>query len=171
MLYKVIAAALLVSSGEALKIGGGVSRRVALGKAAALAPLIAAPAFAELKRPEDAEIYRRADAGKLNAARAIQRAKIDDLVNGASATCAELDALIGTPSHSKACACATNCVAPFPSYFSQFSRCVFFVSFRCRVDREAVEYERDLIDATLTDAFVEDKDGVRDAERRASGPD
>ena len=37
------------------------------------------------------------------------------------------------------------------------------------VDREAVEYERDLIDATLTDAFVEDKDRVRDAERKLQG--
>lgn len=100
MLYKVIAAALLVSSGEALKIGAGVSRRAALGKAAALAPLIAAPAFAELKRPEDAAIYKRADEGKLNAARAIERAKAGDLVDGSSATCAELDALIGTLSHS-----------------------------------------------------------------------
>ena len=91
MLYKVIAAALLVSSGEALKIGAGVSRRAALGKAAVLAPLIAAPAFAELKRPEDAAIYKRADEGKLNAARAIERAKAGDLVDGSSATCAELD--------------------------------------------------------------------------------
>merc|ERR1712070_1112907 len=32
--------------------------------------------------------------GKLNAARAIERAKTGDLVNGSSATCAELDALI-----------------------------------------------------------------------------
>lgn len=59
MLYKVIAAALLISSGEALKLNTvGLSRRAAVGKAAALAvPLVAAPAFA-LERAADAEIYK-----------------------------------------------------------------------------------------------------------------
>jgi hypothetical protein len=52
------------------------------------------PAFAELKKAGDAEIYKRADAGNLNAARAIERAKTGDLVDGSSATCAELDALL-----------------------------------------------------------------------------
>lgn len=58
MLYKMIAAALLVSSGEALKINtAGVSRRAAVAKAASLAvPLVAMPAFAELKRAGDADI-------------------------------------------------------------------------------------------------------------------
>jgi hypothetical protein len=61
MLYKMIAAALLVSSGEALKLDGmgmGMSRRAAVAKAASLAlPLAAMPAFA-LNRAEDAEIYK-----------------------------------------------------------------------------------------------------------------
>lgn len=87
MIYKLIAAALLVSSGEALKINAGMSRRAVAAKAASFAvPLAATPAFAELKRAADAEIYKRADEGKLNAARAIERAKNDDLVNGSSAT-------------------------------------------------------------------------------------
>jgi len=111
MLYKVIAAALLISSGEALKLNTvGLSRRAAVAKAASLAvPLAAAPAFA-LVREADADLYKRADEGKLNAARAIERAKVGDLADGSSATCAELDALIA-------------------------------------VDREAIEFEKDKVDA------------------------
>ena len=80
MIYKLICAALLVGSGEALKVGAtGVSRRAALAKAASIAlPLAASPAFA-LNRAEDAEIYKRADEGKLNAIRAIERAKDGNL--------------------------------------------------------------------------------------------
>lgn len=89
-----------------------MTRRTAVAKAASALPFLAAmPAFAELKRAEDAEIYARADAGKLNAARAIERAKAGDLVDGSSATCAELDALIG-------------------------------------VDREAIEFEKDKVEAS-----------------------
>ena len=121
MLFKMIAASLLVSSSEALNLGGGMSRRAALAKAASVAaPLVAMPAFAELQRAGDAEIYARADAGKLNAARAIERAKTGDLANGASATCAELDALI-------------------------------------EVDREAIEFENDKVDAR----FGNDKNKVQ----------
>ena len=61
---------------------------------AGLAPLVPLAAFADLKRAEDAAIYERADKGTLNAARAIERAKVGDLADGSSATCAELDALI-----------------------------------------------------------------------------
>jgi hypothetical protein len=98
MLYKIVALAAFVVSADALRIdASGMSRRAIMGKAAALAPaLIAAPAFAELKRAEDAEVYKRADNGKLNAARVIERAKTGDLVDGSSATCAELDILIET---------------------------------------------------------------------------
>ena len=87
MIYKLICAALLVGSGEALKVGAtGVSRRAALAKAASIAlPLAASPAFA-LNRAEDAEIYKRADEGKLNAIRAIERAKDGNLADGTSAT-------------------------------------------------------------------------------------
>jgi hypothetical protein len=95
MMYKIIACALLVASGDALNLGASVSRRGLMAKAAsasvALAPLAA---FAELKKAGDADIYARADKGKLNAARAIERAKTGDLVDGSSATCAELDALL-----------------------------------------------------------------------------
>ena len=58
MLYKMIAAALLVSSGEALNLNmGAMNRRAVIAKAASAAvPLVAAPAFAELKRAEDAAI-------------------------------------------------------------------------------------------------------------------
>jgi len=124
MLYKIIAAALLVASGEGLKIEAGMTRRTAVAKAASALPFLAAmPAFAELKRAEDAEIYARADAGKLNAARAIERAKAGDLVDGSSATCAELDALIG-------------------------------------VDREAIEFEKDKVEAR----FGDDKANVQKTE-------
>jgi hypothetical protein len=93
MLYKLVAALAIVQSADALNIGG-MSRRTAIAKAAALAPLVPLAAFAELKKAGDAEIYKRADAGNLNAARAIERAKTGDLVDGSSATCAELDALL-----------------------------------------------------------------------------
>ena len=45
-------------------------------------------------QPVNAFRPQRADEGSLNAARAIQRAKTGELVDGASATCAELDELI-----------------------------------------------------------------------------
>ena len=59
MIYKLVAAALLVASGEALKINAaGMSRRAAVAKAASLAvPLAAMPAFA-LVREGDAELYK-----------------------------------------------------------------------------------------------------------------
>merc|ERR1712146_452287 len=49
---------------------------------------------AGLKQAGDAEVYARADAGQLNSARVIERAKAGTLVDGSSATCSELDALI-----------------------------------------------------------------------------
>ena len=60
MIYKLIAAALVVSSGEALKLNSvGMSRRTAVAKAATLAlPLVSMPASAELKRAQDAELYK-----------------------------------------------------------------------------------------------------------------
>ena len=59
MIYKLVAAALLVASGEALKINAaGMSRRAAVAKAASLAvPLAAMPAFA-LVREADADLYK-----------------------------------------------------------------------------------------------------------------
>merc|ERR1719152_184537 len=99
-----------------------MTRRAAVAAAGpvALAPLAA---FA-LNRPEDAAIYARADKGQLNAARAIERAKQGDLVNGSSATCDELDKLIA-------------------------------------VDREAIEFEKEKIEAGAADKAkvqaVEDK--------------
>ena len=93
MIYKLICAALLVSSGEALKVSTGMSRRAAIAKAASIAlPLAgASPAFAELKRAADADIYKRADEGKLTAVRAIERAEKGDLVDGSSATVSSHD--------------------------------------------------------------------------------
>ena len=91
MLYKLIVAAALIASGDALNVPvAGMSRRAAFAKAAALIPLVPLAAFAELKQASDADVYARADAGKLNAARVIERAKAGKLVNGASATCDEL---------------------------------------------------------------------------------
>ena len=63
MLYKTIIAAFVVSSGDALRIDGLNTRRAAIASAAsALMPLAA---FAVT----DADVYKRADEGKLNAAR------------------------------------------------------------------------------------------------------
>merc|ERR1740127_449303 len=113
MLYRIAALAAFLVSADALKIGAGMTRR---------------SAFAELKKAGDAEIYANADANKLNAARAIERTKTGDLVDGSSATCAELDRLI-------------------------------------KVDREAIEFEKEKIDARFGDdkdkvQAVEDKDKV-----------
>ena len=124
MLYKVIACALLVASGDALNLGASVSRRGLMAKAAsASAALVPLAAFAELKKAGDADIYKRADEGRLNAARAIERAKTGDLADGSSATCSELDALI-------------------------------------EVDREAIEFEKDKVDAR----FGADKSKVQKTE-------
>ena len=70
MLYKTIIAALVVSSGDALRLDGVLNtRRAAIGTAASALSLVPLAAFAELKKAGDAEIYKRADDGKLNAAR------------------------------------------------------------------------------------------------------
>merc|ERR1719217_1898772 len=71
-----------------------MTRRAAVNAAAAVLPLAPLAAFAELKQASDADVYARADAGKLNSARVIERAKAGTLVDGSSATCAELDKLI-----------------------------------------------------------------------------
>ena len=91
MLFKVLCATLLISSGEALKVSAGVSRRAAIAKAASVAlPFVIAPAFAEedrkLKRAGDSDIYARADAETLMADRTIKRAQAGDLADGSSAT-------------------------------------------------------------------------------------
>ena len=70
ILYKSLIAAFVVSSGDALRIDGLSGRRsVVTNAAAAAASLVPLAAFAELKKAGDAEIYKRADEGKLNAAR------------------------------------------------------------------------------------------------------
>merc|ERR1719198_1066302 len=80
MLYRIaVLAAMLFASSDALKIPGAMSRR---------------SVFAKLKQASDADVYARADEGKLNSARVIQRAKEGKLVDGSSATCEELDKLI-----------------------------------------------------------------------------
>jgi hypothetical protein len=95
MLYKLIVAASLIASGDALNVPvAGMSRRAAFAKAAALIPLVPLAAFAELKQASDAEVYGRADAGKLSAARVIERAKAGKLVDGSSANCQELADII-----------------------------------------------------------------------------
>ena len=90
MLYKLLAAALIVASAEALKFGGATSRRDAIAKAAALAlPLVPLCAVAS-----DADVMRRADTGTLEASRAIERARNGDFVTGKTATRAEIEAII-----------------------------------------------------------------------------
>jgi len=94
MLYKLVAMAAFLVCTDALKIDANMGRRSVVAKGAALGALAPLAAFAELKKAGDAEIYKRADEGKLNAARVIERAKTGDLADGSSATCSELDALI-----------------------------------------------------------------------------
>merc|ERR1712146_585842 len=48
------------------------------------------------KQASDAEVYKRADEGKLNSARVIERAKAGKLVDGSGASCSELKAIIAT---------------------------------------------------------------------------
>lgn len=123
MLYRIAALAAFLVSADALKIGAGMTRRTAVAKVASLAAVAPLAAFADLKKAGDAEIYANADANKLNAARAIERTKTGDLVDGSSATCQELDRLI-------------------------------------KVDREAIEFEKEKIDAR----FGNDKDKVQAVE-------
>lgn len=61
MIYRILAAAVLLSSAEALKLNGiSMTRRSAFATAASLAvPFAPAmPAFAELQKAGDAEIYK-----------------------------------------------------------------------------------------------------------------
>ena len=88
-MLRLVVAASLIASGDALNVVGR-SRRAALATATALIPLVPLAAFAEYKQASDAEVYGRADAGKLNAARVVERAKAGKLVDGSSATCSEL---------------------------------------------------------------------------------
>jgi hypothetical protein len=95
MLMRLIVAAALIASGDALNVPVvGMSRRAAFAKATALIPLVPLAAFAEYKQASDAEVYGRADAGKLDAARVIERAKAGKLVDGSGATCSELNGII-----------------------------------------------------------------------------
>lgn len=91
----VLKSSLLVLSlalGNALKVGPSVARRVVVAKAAACGTTLIP--FAIFAEDLEAELYKRADEGTLNAARAIERAEKDELAEGLGATCAELDALI-----------------------------------------------------------------------------
>merc|ERR1719182_485554 len=86
---------LIVSSVAALRvIPAGMTRRAAINAAASVMPLVPLAAFAELKQASDAEVYARADDGKLNSARVIERAKVGKLVDGSGASCDELKKLI-----------------------------------------------------------------------------
>ena len=124
---RLIFAAALIASGDALNVPvAGMSRRVAFAKAAALIPLVPLAAFAEYKQASEAEVYGRADAGKLNAARVIERAKTGKLVDGSSATCSELEKII-------------------------------------RVDKEAIQFEKDKLEAMPNDPAQ--KKVVADAEK------
>jgi len=124
MLYKAILACFLVASGDALKVGTTGGRREFLAKAACMVPLIPLSAFAEQKKSNPADIYARADAGSLNPARAIERAKKGELVDGFSATCAEIDKII-------------------------------------EVDREALQFEKEMFEATGDTFIKETQDTIR----------
>ena len=68
MLYKLLVCILLTTSADALEAGCPISRRALLGKATAGACLsspLAAFARDPLKQASDAEVYIRADQGKL----------------------------------------------------------------------------------------------------------
>merc|ERR1719473_2567938 len=88
---------LIVSSVAALRVNpAGMTRRAAINAAASVMPLVPLAAFAELKQASDADVYKRADEGKLNSARVIERAKAGKLVDGSGASCSELKAIIST---------------------------------------------------------------------------
>lgn len=92
---RLVVCALVVASGDALKVSPALTRRDLVAKAAAasfaVSPLAA---FAELKKASDGDVYKRADEGKLTTSRAIERAQRDELVDGSSATCGELERLL-----------------------------------------------------------------------------
>ena len=72
MLHKTLVAAFVVASGDALRIDGLSNRRAVVGTAASALSLVPLAAFAEpeeLKKASDAEIYARADIGKLTKAK------------------------------------------------------------------------------------------------------
>jgi len=95
MLGRLVACALLVASSDALKVCPALTRRGLVTKAIAasvtLSPLASG---AELKQASDGPVYKRADDGELNTARVIERAKTGELVEGASASCSQLERLI-----------------------------------------------------------------------------
>ena len=132
-----------------------VSRRAALGKAAALTPLIAAPAFAE---PAPGCTTASADEA-LNAARVIERAKAGGLVDGSSATCAELDALIGTLSH--ATLLLYNTLGLPHSILLSLATEVFVLFFLYGGRSRGHRFEKDKVDARYGD----DKEAARDREK------
>ena len=87
MLGKVVACALLVASSHALKVCPALTRRGLVTKVVAVSVAISPlAAHAELKQASDGEVYKRADEGKLNTARVIERAKTGELVDGSSAS-------------------------------------------------------------------------------------
>ena len=71
MLSKTIIAAFVVASGDALHVDRLKTRRAVIGTAASALSLAPLATFAELKKASDAEIYARADAGKLKAAKVL----------------------------------------------------------------------------------------------------
>ena len=83
MLYKTIIAAFVVASGDALRIDGLKTRRAVIGTAASALSLAPLAAFAEqekLKKASDAEIYARADDGKLKADKVLTLLSIQRLL-------------------------------------------------------------------------------------------
>jgi len=82
----------------------------------------------KLKKASDFEVYKRADEGALSSARVIQRAKDGELVDGSSATCAELEKII-------------------------------------TVDKKAVKFEKDKLEAMGDKAKPADVKSVAEAEK------
>ena len=94
----IVACTLLAISNDAFKVCPVLTRRGLMAKAAAasvaLSPLAA---LAELKKASDADVYARANGGQLTAERVVERLKKGELVDGSSASCGELERLIGMP--------------------------------------------------------------------------
>lgn len=106
MIYRLLAAALIIVSSEAIELNpASMSRRAAVASLASLGGLPVASLAKAPDLPYDPElyagysrqnydVYARANDGNLDVTRAIERAKSGDLVVGASATCEELERLV-----------------------------------------------------------------------------
>lgn len=90
----VVRAAIVVAVAGALRIDAAVSRRAAIGIVSSAMTVGPLAARAELNKASDAAVYERAYEGTLAVTKVIERARVDDFVDGSGATCQELKTVL-----------------------------------------------------------------------------